>query len=50
MTEILTELPGMSPRTFLEFPFADDLDNLNADIAILGIPFGMRVSRGGNGK
>ena len=41
MTEILTELPGMSPRTFLEFPFADDLDNLNADIAILGIPFGM---------
>ena len=41
MTETLTELPGMSPRTFLEFPFADDLDNLNADIAILGIPFGM---------
>ena len=41
MTEILTELPGMSPRTFLEFPFAGDLDNLNADIAILGIPFGM---------
>lgn len=41
MTEILTELPGMSQRTFLEFPFADDLDNLNADIAILGIPFGM---------
>ncbi len=41
MTETLTELPGMSPRTFLEFPFAADLDNLNADIAILGIPFGM---------
>ena len=41
MTEALTELPGMSPRTFLDFPFAGDLDNLNADIAILGIPFGM---------
>ncbi len=27
MTETLTELPGMSPRTFLDFPFADDLDN-----------------------
>ena len=41
MTEKLTEPPGTFPRTFLEFPFADDLDNLDADIAILGIPFGM---------
>ena len=41
MTEKLTERPGTFPRTFLEFPFADDLDDLNADIAILGIPFGM---------
>ncbi len=41
MTEKLTEPPGTFPRTFLEFPLADDLDDLNADIAILGIPFGM---------
>ena len=41
MTTTLTEPPGTFPRTFLEFPFADDLDNLDADIAILGIPFGM---------
>lgn len=41
MTQKLTERPGSFPRTFLEFPFADDLDKLDADIAILGIPFGM---------
>jgi len=41
MTEILTELPGAPPRTFLDFPFVEDLDALDADIAILGIPFGM---------
>ncbi len=41
MAEKLTEAPGSSPRTFLDFPFADDLDDLSADIAILGIPFGM---------
>lgn len=37
----ITELPGVSPRTFLNFPFADNLDKLSADIGILGIPFGM---------
>lgn len=37
----ITELPATSSRTFLNFPFADNLDELNADIAILGIPFGM---------
>ena len=41
MTKKLTEPPGKYPRTFLEFPLADDLGNLDADIAILGIPFGM---------
>jgi agmatinase len=41
MKDKLTESPGASPRTFLDFPFAWDLDNLRADIAILGIPFGM---------
>lgn len=37
----LTERPGATPQTFLNFPFAGDLDTLNADIAILGIPYGM---------
>lgn len=37
----LTEIPCANPQTFLNFPFADNLDDLGADIAILGIPFGM---------
>ena len=41
MAKRLTETPGSSSRTFLDFPFADDLDSLDADIAVLGIPFGM---------
>ena len=41
MAEKLTEAPDKGSRTFLDFPFADDLDGLDADIAILGIPFGM---------
>lgn len=41
MTDRLTELPGANPRTFLDFPFVQNLDTLQADIAILGIPFGM---------
>ena len=41
MAEKLTETPDSSPRTFLDFPFADNLDGLDADMAILGIPFGM---------
>ena len=41
MTDKLTEPPGTFPRTFLDFPLATDLDNLEADIVILGIPFGM---------
>ena len=41
MTEKLTEIPGTNAQTFLDFPFADDLDDLHADIAILGIPFGL---------
>lgn len=41
MEERLTERPGGSVRTFLDFPLALDLDALDADIAILGIPFGM---------
>ena len=41
MTKQLTQAPGKVPQTFLDFPFAPDLDDLDADIAILGIPFGM---------
>ncbi|MDH3375715.1 MAG: agmatinase [Gammaproteobacteria bacterium] len=41
MTEHLTEPPGGTPSTFLEFPLVTDLDDLDADIAVLGIPFGM---------
>lgn len=37
----LTEQPGTYPRTFLDFPFVEDLDNLDANFAVLGIPFGM---------
>ena len=40
----LTAPPTGAPRTFLDFPFASDLDALQADIAILGIPFGMPYS------
>jgi len=41
MTEKLTEASGMHPQTFLGFPFVDNLDDLDADIAILGVPYGM---------
>jgi agmatinase len=41
MTEKLTGRPGLVPQTFVDFPYTDDLDDLHADIAILGIPFGM---------
>ena len=45
MTQITSNLeiesPKLSPCTFLDFPLATDLDNFQADIAILGVPFGM---------
>lgn len=37
----LVESPETSPCSFLDFPLVSDLDSLQADIAILGIPFGM---------
>jgi agmatinase len=37
----LTEAPSGPPQTFLNFPLALDLDTLDANIAVLGIPFGM---------
>ncbi len=41
MTEKLTVPPGNKGGTFLDFPLASNLDDLQADFAILGIPFGM---------
>ena len=41
MTSELTVAPGNSSGTFLNFPLVLDLDKLQADFAILGIPFGM---------
>ncbi len=40
-TSSLTQAPGGPPRSFLDFPLVLDLDALAADIAILGIPFGV---------
>ncbi len=36
----LTAAPGTPPATFLNYPLALDLESLEADIAILGIPYG----------
>lgn len=41
MTQKLTEPPGNTGGTFLDFPLALNLDKLQAHFAILGIPFGM---------
>jgi agmatinase len=40
MTEALTVEPRNSPHTFLRFPLCTDLDRLEADVAILGLPYG----------
>ncbi|MEM7424440.1 MAG: agmatinase, partial [Pseudomonadota bacterium] len=37
----LTTRPDSVPGTFLNVPLAGDLETLDADIAVLGIPFGM---------
>lgn len=41
MTTALTAAPAGNPRTFLDLPLAQDLDALEAQIAILGVPYGM---------
>ena len=41
MSTPLTERPGSIPQTFLDIPFAAELDEIAADIAVLGVPFGM---------
>jgi agmatinase len=42
----LTLPPGTTPQTFLDFPFTNNLNELAADIAILGIPYGMPYDAG----
>ena len=41
MTDAITTAASGSPNSFLNCPLAFDLDNLDADIAILGVPFGL---------
>jgi agmatinase len=40
MTEALTVHPRTGYRSFLDVPLALDLDRLDADVAILGLPYG----------
>ncbi len=40
MTAELTKAPTASPGTFLNLPLELNLDNINADVAILGVPYG----------
>ena len=40
MSEPLTIAPRRTLRTFLDFPLHTDLDTLEADVAILGLPYG----------
>ena len=44
MTDPLTHIPSGPARTFLDFPSDTTLESLKADIAVLGIPFGMPYS------
>jgi len=37
----ITQAPPKPSQTFLNFPLELDLDNLDADIAILGVPYGL---------
>ena len=41
MTDAITKVPSGSPNSFLNCPLALDLDKLDADIVILGVPFGL---------
>ncbi len=41
MSARLIEPPGKGSRTFLDFPLASNLDDLDVDFAIMGIPYGM---------
>ncbi len=41
MSQKLTNSPDAVPCTFLNFPLVTNLNNFDADIAILGVPYGM---------
>ncbi|MEM7169320.1 MAG: agmatinase [Pseudomonadota bacterium] len=41
MTQMLTQAPQEPGYTFLNFPLALNVEDLKADIAILGVPFGL---------
>ena len=45
MTSDLTVAPKREFQSFHDFPIVTDLDNMDADIAILGIPFGDPLRR-----
>jgi len=47
MSVTLTEPPPCAFQSFLNFPVCDNLDALQADIAILGIPYGLPYHMGG---
>ncbi len=47
MPDPLVETPPPAHQSFLNFPVCGDLDALEADIAILGIPFGLPYEMGG---
>ncbi len=44
MSQSLTTAPRREFQTFHDFPYAPDLDRLDADIAIIGIPYGAPYS------
>ncbi len=44
MKTVLTEVTAKAPSTFLDFPYVEDLEQIEADFAILGVPFGMPYS------
>ena len=40
MSQSLTTPPRRTVQTFMDFPLCEDLDNLDAHMAVLGIPYG----------
>ncbi len=47
MLDQLTNPPPRSAGSFLNFPICENLDDLQADIAVLGIPYGLPYKMGG---
>jgi len=47
MSDMLTEPPARTAQSFLDFPICDNLNALDAHIAILGIPYGLPYKMGG---